>query len=116
MPHPVAREAERALTAMARITPYPHGSAAWQDYRSRFPERYSTGTVVPVRELTDPDTGLGLPVGYHGTVLPTGGTGRFRSCGTQGRRVRPRRGGSSTGPCPATRRRGSRRRAGRPRG
>ncbi|MGW7352961.1 lantibiotic dehydratase [Streptomyces sp. NPDC054784] len=70
LPRAVAREAERALTLMARITPYPHGSAAWRDYRSRFLERYSTGTVVPVRELTDPDTGLGFPVGYRGTVLP----------------------------------------------
>lgn len=70
LPHAVVREAERALSLMARITPYPHGSAAWQDYRTRFLERYSMGTVVPVRELTDPDTGLGFPVGYRGTVLP----------------------------------------------
>ncbi|NBE51186.1 bacteriocin biosynthesis protein [Streptomyces sp. YC537] len=70
LPQHVAREAERALDLMTRITPYPHGSAAWTDYRSRFLERYSMGTVVPVRELTDPDTGLGFPVGYRGTVLP----------------------------------------------
>lgn len=70
LPEAVAREAAQALSLMARITPYPHGSAAWQDYRARFLDRYSTGTVVPVRELTSPDTGLGFPVGYRGTVLP----------------------------------------------
>ncbi|MGW2591700.1 lantibiotic dehydratase [Streptomyces sp. NPDC001515] len=70
LPEAVAREAEQALSLMVRITPYPRGSAAWQDYRARFLERYSMGTVVPVRELTSPDTGLGFPVGYRGTVLP----------------------------------------------
>ncbi|MEW1864605.1 lantibiotic dehydratase [Streptomyces sp. NPDC088194] len=70
LPELVAREAERALTAMARITPYPNGSLAWKDYRARFLERYSVGTVVPLRELTNPDTGLGLPVGFRGSVLP----------------------------------------------
>ncbi|MER7851437.1 lantibiotic dehydratase [Streptomyces bacillaris] len=70
LPEAVAHEAERTVDVMARITPYPRGSAAWQDYRTRFLDRYSTGTVVPVRDLTDPDTGLGFPVGYRGTVLP----------------------------------------------
>ncbi|MFE2293720.1 lantibiotic dehydratase [Streptomyces sp. NPDC059452] len=70
LPEAVAHEAERALSVMARITPFPRGSAAWRDYRARFLERYSMGTVVPVRDLTDPDTGLGFPVGYRGTVLP----------------------------------------------
>ncbi|MBD0737815.1 lantibiotic dehydratase [Streptomyces sp. CBMA29] len=70
LPDEVAREAERALAVMARITPYPQGSPAWSDYRARFLERYSMGSVVPVRELTDPDTGLGFPVGFRGTVLP----------------------------------------------
>ncbi|WP_079138262.1 lantibiotic dehydratase [Actinacidiphila rubida] len=69
LPEAVAREAEQALQVMARITPYPNGSPAWNDYRTRFLERYSMGTVVPLRELTDPDTGLGVPVGYRGTVL-----------------------------------------------
>jgi thiopeptide-type bacteriocin biosynthesis protein len=70
LPESVAREAEQALAVMARITPYPTGSPAWNDYRRRFLERYSMGTVVPLRELTDPDVGLGVPVGYRGTVLP----------------------------------------------
>lgn len=70
LPQEVADEASRALEVIARITPYPNGTPAWRDYLTRFLERYSTGTVVPVRELTDPDTGLGFPVGYRGTVLP----------------------------------------------
>ncbi|MFI9327178.1 lantibiotic dehydratase [Kitasatospora sp. NPDC052868] len=70
LPHQVAEEASRALDVVARITPYPNGSPAWRDYLTRFLERYSMGTVVPVRELTDPDTGLGFPVSYRGTVLP----------------------------------------------
>ncbi|GAA0906638.1 lantibiotic dehydratase [Streptomyces thermoalcalitolerans] len=69
LPHAVTREAERALDVMARTTPYPHGSPAWKDYRTRFLERYSMGAVIPLRELTDPDTGLGFPAGYRGTVL-----------------------------------------------
>ncbi|MER5210940.1 lantibiotic dehydratase [Streptomyces sp. NPDC002838] len=70
LPREVAEEASLALDVIARITPYPNGSPAWRDYLTRFLERYSMGTVVPVRELTDPDTGLGFPVGYRGTVLP----------------------------------------------
>ncbi|MFF5476720.1 lantibiotic dehydratase [Streptomyces sp. NPDC012935] len=69
LPEIVAREAEHALEVMARITPYPNGSPSWNDYRTRFLERYSMGAIVPLRDLTDPDTGLGFPVGYRGTVL-----------------------------------------------
>lgn len=69
LPEEVAREAEQALEVIARITPFPNGTVAWQDYRARFLERYSVGLAVPVRDLTDPDTGLGFPVGYRGTVL-----------------------------------------------
>ncbi|MER7793582.1 lantibiotic dehydratase [Streptomyces sp. NPDC097640] len=69
LPPAVTREAERALEVISRISPYPTGSPAWQDYRARFLERYSMGAIVPLRDLTDPDTGLGFPVGYRGTVL-----------------------------------------------
>lgn len=69
LPTAVAREAERALEVISRISPYPNGSPAWQDYRARFLERYSMGAIVPLRDLTDPDTGLGFPVGYRGTIL-----------------------------------------------
>ncbi|WP_232792515.1 lantibiotic dehydratase [Actinacidiphila yeochonensis] len=70
LPERVAREAKAALEVMARITPFPHGSPAWSDYRARFLERYSMGTIVPLRDLTDPDVGLGVPAGYRGSVLP----------------------------------------------
>ncbi|MET8453356.1 lantibiotic dehydratase [Streptomyces sp. NPDC005209] len=69
LPEAVTREAEKALKVMARITPFPHGSPAWKDYRTRFLERYSMGAVVPLRDLIDPDTGLGYPVSYRGTHL-----------------------------------------------
>ncbi|UQA95712.1 lantibiotic dehydratase [Streptomyces halobius] len=69
LPEAVTQEAQRALEVIARISPYPNGTPAWRDYRVRFLERYSMGTVVPVRDLTDPDTGLGFPAGYRGTIL-----------------------------------------------
>ncbi|WP_324787041.1 lantibiotic dehydratase [Streptomyces sp. H51] len=69
LPEAVACEAKKALEVMARITPFPHGSPAWKDYRARFLERYSMGAIVPLQDLIDPDTGLGYPVSYRGTVL-----------------------------------------------
>ncbi|MFJ4057541.1 lantibiotic dehydratase [Streptomyces albogriseolus] len=69
LPEAVTQEAARALETIARITPFPHGTSAWADYRVRFLERYSMGKIVPLRDLTDPDTGLGFPVAYRGTVL-----------------------------------------------
>ncbi|MEU5115065.1 lantibiotic dehydratase [Streptomyces longwoodensis] len=69
LPEAVTQEAARALDTIARITPFPRGTSAWADYRVRFLERYSMGKIVPLRDLTDPDTGLGLPVSYRGTVL-----------------------------------------------
>ncbi|MBL0886899.1 lantibiotic dehydratase [Myceligenerans indicum] len=62
----VARETERALAVMARISPHPHGAPAWREYHARFLETYSLGTLVPVPELVDPATGIGLPAGYRG--------------------------------------------------
>ncbi|WP_063787088.1 lantibiotic dehydratase [Streptomyces sp. NBRC 110028] len=69
LPSAVAKEAERALAVIARISPYPAGYPAWQDYRARFLERYSMGALVPVRDLVDPDIGLGFPAGYRGSVV-----------------------------------------------
>ncbi|MEH0424536.1 lantibiotic dehydratase [Streptomyces sp. B21-083] len=78
LPAEVTREAEHALQVMARLSPFPAGPPAWQDYRARFLERYSMGALVPVRDLTDPDIGLGFPAGYRGSVLkrPVQGTTR----------------------------------------
>lgn len=69
LPQEVAREAERAATVLAHLTPLPSGYAAWQEYHARFLERYGIGAHVPVRELIDPDTGLGFPAGYRGSLL-----------------------------------------------
>ncbi|BCM65681.1 putative lantibiotic dehydratase [Streptomyces sp. EAS-AB2608] len=69
LPEAVTCEAEKALEVMARVTPFPSGSPAWKDYRTRFLERYSMGAIVPLRDLIDPDTGLGYPVSYRGTLL-----------------------------------------------
>jgi thiopeptide-type bacteriocin biosynthesis protein len=67
LPASVAREAETAASILARLTAYPSGTFALQDYHLRFLERYGTGCLVPVRELTDGDAGLGLPAGYLGS-------------------------------------------------
>jgi thiopeptide-type bacteriocin biosynthesis protein len=70
LPHLVAREAEAAAAALARLTPYPSGMPIWQDYHIAFLERYGVGAVVPVVELVNADTGLGLPASYRGSVRP----------------------------------------------
>ncbi|MFI1563873.1 lantibiotic dehydratase [Streptomyces sp. NPDC020490] len=69
LPAAIAVEAKRALAVVARTSPYPAGPPAWQDYRARFLERYSMGALVPVRDLVDPDIGLGYPAGYRDSVL-----------------------------------------------
>ncbi|MEV7616371.1 lantibiotic dehydratase [Streptomyces sp. NPDC089799] len=78
LPEPVAREAERAVAALTRLTPYPSGAPEWRDYHERFLERYGLGAVVPVRELLDGETGLGWPAGYQGSVLEPPGTALTR--------------------------------------
>jgi thiopeptide-type bacteriocin biosynthesis protein len=63
----VGRELEQALAVMARISPHPHGTPAWREYRTRFMDAYSLGALVPVTDLTDPAAGIGLPAGYRGS-------------------------------------------------
>ncbi|MGW0457484.1 lantibiotic dehydratase [Streptomyces tendae] len=65
LPPQVAREAEQAATVLARLSAYPFGTPAWKDFHNRFFERYGINSLVPVRELVDPDVGLGFPVGYR---------------------------------------------------
>jgi thiopeptide-type bacteriocin biosynthesis protein len=69
LPHAVAHEAETAATALARLTPYPYGTAAWRDYHTRFLERYGIGAVVPVSEIVNDGAGLGFPAGYRDSRL-----------------------------------------------
>ncbi|TQM01611.1 thiopeptide-type bacteriocin biosynthesis protein [Pseudonocardia kunmingensis] len=64
LPQQVARETEAAATALARLSPQPFGTAAWRSFHQRFFERYGIGSLVPLRDVTDPDVGLGFPTGY----------------------------------------------------
>ncbi|QKV90431.1 lantibiotic dehydratase [Streptomyces sp. NA02950] len=70
IPRRVAHEAERAASALLRLTREPTGTAAWGDWYTAFCERYGTGTQVPVTEAVHPDAGLGFPAGYPGSTHP----------------------------------------------
>ncbi|MFF4933261.1 lantibiotic dehydratase [Streptomyces griseofuscus] len=77
LPRAVAWEVEDAAGVLARVTPEPHGAIAWVRYRDRFRARYGDEAPVPLLDLLDPHTGLGLPEDYHGTErAPQPHTGR----------------------------------------
>lgn len=59
----VAEELERAATALWRLSP--PGPGRLNSYHQEFVERYGLGRYVPVKELLDPDVGLGAPAGYR---------------------------------------------------
>ncbi|MET8605662.1 lantibiotic dehydratase [Streptomyces rubiginosohelvolus] len=67
LPREVAWEAEKAAGLVARLSAEPAGTTAWTRYRRRFAARYGPGVLVPVADLLDPATGLGLPEDFHGT-------------------------------------------------
>lgn len=64
LPSQVARAAEEAASVLARLSPFPYGTAAWKSYHNRFFERYGIGSLVSLRDVVDPDVGLGFPSGY----------------------------------------------------
>ncbi|MEO3753567.1 lantibiotic dehydratase family protein [Streptomyces sp. B6B3] len=64
LPEAVAVEAATAATILTRLATHPTGTAAWRRYAERFADRYGEGAEVPLDEVTDPDTGLGLPEGF----------------------------------------------------
>ncbi|MFE9534705.1 lantibiotic dehydratase [Streptomyces sp. NPDC006691] len=64
LPDGVTREAERAAEALWRVSP-PGPPAQLTSFHEEFIETYGTDVAVPVRELLDPDTGLGPPQGYR---------------------------------------------------
>ncbi|MGC4939277.1 lantibiotic dehydratase [Kribbella sp. DT2] len=68
LPHDVAAEAGRAATVLARLSPHPFGRPNWRAFHSRFLERYGIAAAVPLRELVDPDIGLGYPAGYRDSL------------------------------------------------
>ncbi|MGW6530847.1 lantibiotic dehydratase [Streptomyces venezuelae] len=61
--HEVARELERAAAALWRLAP--SGRGRLTSYHQDFVERYGLGRHVPVKDLLDPDIGLGAPAGYR---------------------------------------------------
>ncbi|KAF3470057.1 lantibiotic dehydratase [Streptomyces sp. Tu 3180] len=65
LPPQVAREAEEAATVLARLSAHPFGTPGWKDFHNRFFERYGINSLVPVRDVVDPDVGLGFPAGYR---------------------------------------------------
>ncbi|MFC0628244.1 lantibiotic dehydratase [Kribbella deserti] len=66
VPDVVVREAEIAVTTLARLTPFPFGQPARKAWHARFLDRYGVGAVVPLRSVVQ-DAGLGLPAGYLGS-------------------------------------------------
>ncbi|MEE1931019.1 lantibiotic dehydratase [Streptomyces sp. TRM 70351] len=70
IPRSVAQEAARAASVLVRLTREPTGPAAWRDWYTAFCERYGIGSLVPVSEAVHPDSGLGFPAGYPGSVFP----------------------------------------------
>ncbi|MEU4383198.1 lantibiotic dehydratase [Micromonospora echinofusca] len=70
LPDQIAREVEQATLVLARLSAYPYGTAAWRAYHQRFYERYGIGSLVPVQEVVDPDSGIGLPDGYPASPAP----------------------------------------------
>ncbi|WP_159047950.1 lantibiotic dehydratase [Streptomyces sp. WM6378] len=61
--HAVAEELERAGAALWRLSP--PGPGRLTAYHQDFVERYGLGRLVPVKEVLDPDVGLGAPAGYR---------------------------------------------------
>ncbi|QDQ09255.1 lantibiotic dehydratase [Streptomyces spectabilis] len=59
----VAAELERAAAALWRLSP--PGPGRLTAYHQDFVERYGLGRYVPVKEVLDPDIGLGAPAGYR---------------------------------------------------
>ncbi|MFE7119400.1 lantibiotic dehydratase [Streptomyces sp. NPDC057654] len=59
----VARELELTAAALWRLSP--PGPGRLSEYHQEFVERYGLGRYVPVKELLDPDIGLGAPAGYR---------------------------------------------------
>ncbi|MDG4803703.1 lantibiotic dehydratase [Micromonospora sp. WMMD980] len=69
LPASVGDEVRRAALVFARLSEYPYGTPAWRDYHRLFYERYGLGSLVPLLELVDPDSGIGFPAGYPGTLV-----------------------------------------------
>jgi thiopeptide-type bacteriocin biosynthesis protein len=67
----VAAEIARAADLLLRLSPWPEGPPHLQSYRHAFESRYGPGRAVPLYELLDPHSGLGVP--GHGSGSAGGG-------------------------------------------
>ncbi|MGH3240406.1 MAG: lantibiotic dehydratase [Spirillospora sp.] len=65
LPRAIAEEAERVADALWRLSPPDDTPPHLRDYHAAFLERYGTARLVPIRELIDPERGLGAPAGYQ---------------------------------------------------
>lgn len=76
VPPVVAAEAASAATVLVRLAPARHDG--WARWHRNFLDRYGPGALVPLLEVTDPDSGLGFPPGFHGAppLTPPGLTDR----------------------------------------
>jgi len=67
LPPPVLDEAAVAAAVLVRLGQRPNGTLAWQHWHRLFLENYGEGTVVPVTESVNPDTGIGYPADFPGS-------------------------------------------------
>lgn len=68
LPPAVVRTAQDAASLLAALGPQ---RSVWRTYHAAFLERFGPGAVVSVREVADPDRGIGYPAGYRGTAMET---------------------------------------------
>ncbi|MDQ1293729.1 MAG: lantibiotic biosynthesis protein [Actinomycetota bacterium] len=66
LPPVVAHEVEASATALWRLSPQGRGMRHLRSYHVDFLEKYGTGRLVPLMEVTDPVSGIGVPAGYEG--------------------------------------------------
>jgi thiopeptide-type bacteriocin biosynthesis protein len=66
----VAGEVAQAAGILARLARHPVLSPAWAAWHARFLDRYGSGAVVPVLDVTSDTIGLGFPAGYLGSLAP----------------------------------------------
>jgi thiopeptide-type bacteriocin biosynthesis protein len=69
LPPAVAAEVEHAASALWRMSSPDPTPAHLSEYHDAFLERYGSQRLVPIRELLDPEAGLGAPAGY---LVPAG--------------------------------------------
>ncbi|MGW5191964.1 lantibiotic dehydratase [Kribbella sp. NPDC004138] len=75
VPKHVAEELSYAATALMRLTRQPTGSAVWRDYYIAFCDRYGINALVPLSDVVNPETGLGLPATYPGSTATSNPSG-----------------------------------------